>query len=133
MAWVSATDNPIVGCGQKSVTFWADIHARYSKLQERSTSPETKFPRARNQLNGRFLRHIHVNVNVFNRHYKKAAENIPSGNSTTVESFMKRAMEAYQQDQVRPFWFSLCVPILHKIPKFDPMTIKIDDNQLVYG
>jgi hypothetical protein len=44
--WVSATDNPIVGCGQKSVTVWAEVHARYSKLQEQSTSPETKFPRA---------------------------------------------------------------------------------------
>jgi hypothetical protein len=131
MAWVSATDNPIVGCGQKSVTFWADVHARYSKLQERSTSPETKFPRAWNQLKGRFLRHIQVNINVFNRHYKKAAENIPSGNNTTVDSIMKRAMEAYQQDQGKPFRFSLCVPILYKIPKFDPMTIAIDDNQLV--
>jgi hypothetical protein len=78
-----------------------------------------------------YLQHIQVNVNVFNRHYKKTAEDIPSGNSTTVESIMEWAMEAYQQDQGKPFWFSLCVPILHKIPQFDPMTIEIDDNQLV--
>jgi hypothetical protein len=132
MAWVSATDNPIVGCGQKSVTFWADVHARYSKLQERSTSTETKFPRAWNQLKGRFLRHIQVHVNVFNRHYKKAAENIPSGHNSTVDSIMVRAMEEYQLEQGKPFRFSLCVPILHKIPKFDPMTIEIvDENQQV--
>jgi hypothetical protein len=130
IAWVSATDNPIVGVGQKAITFWSDVHARYTKLQEKSPSPETKFPRAWNQLKGRFLRHIQVQVNVFNRYYKKSAENIPSGNSSTVCSIMERAMEDYQIDQGKPFRFSLCVPILHKIPKFDPMTIELlDDNQ----
>jgi hypothetical protein len=130
VAWVSATDNPVVGVGQKAITFWADVHGRYCKLQEKSVSPETKFPRSWNQLKGRFLRHIQLNVNVFNRYYKKAADNIPSGHNSTVSSIMDRAMEEYQVDQGKPFRFSLCVPILHKIPKFDPMTSEVlADNQ----
>jgi hypothetical protein len=44
VAWVSATDNPIVGVGQKSCTFWGDVHKRYCQLQEKYVSPETKFP-----------------------------------------------------------------------------------------
>jgi hypothetical protein len=27
IAWVSATDNPIAGVGQKAITFWSDVHA----------------------------------------------------------------------------------------------------------
>jgi hypothetical protein len=119
VAWVSATDNHIVGVGQKSHTFWGDVHKRYCQLQEKSVSPETKFQRSWNQLKGRFLRHIQLNVNVFNRYYKKAADNIPSGNSSTVTAIIDRAMEEYQKHQGKPFRFSLCVPILHKIPKFD--------------
>jgi hypothetical protein len=76
------------------------------------------------------LCHIQVQVNVFNRYYKKAAENIPSGNGDTVSSIMERAMDEYQLEQGKPFRFSLCVPILLKIPKVDPMTIElVDDNQ----
>jgi hypothetical protein len=132
VAWVSATDNPVVGVGQKALTFWADVHGRYCKLQEKSVSPETKFPRSWNQLKGRFLRHIQLNVNVFNRYYKKAADIIPSGHNSTVSSIMDQAMEEYQQDQGKPFRFSLCVPILHKIPKFDPKSCELlADNQPV--
>jgi hypothetical protein len=36
IAWVYATDNPIVGVGQKAITFWSDVHSQYTKLQERS-------------------------------------------------------------------------------------------------
>jgi hypothetical protein len=123
-AWVSASDNPIVGVGQKSTSFWADVHSRYCKLQERSSSPETKFPRTWNQLKGRFLRHIQVHVNVFNRFYKRAADNIPSGSGSTVTSIMERAMADYLEELSKPFRFSQCVPILHKLPKFDPMANK---------
>jgi hypothetical protein len=122
-AWVSATDNSIVGVGQKALTFWADVHARYCTLQERSLSPETKFPRTWNQLKGRFLRHIQINVNLFNQYYKKAAENIPSGTGSTVPIIMERAIKAFQLEQGKPFRFSQCVTFLHKIPKFDPITI----------
>ena len=64
-AWVSATENPIVGNGQKAATFWADVHSRYCLLQQRSPSRDVKFPRSWNQIKGRFLRHIQVNVGVF--------------------------------------------------------------------
>jgi hypothetical protein len=113
--------------GQKSHTFWADVHSRYARLQEKSVSPETKFPRTWNQLKGRFLLYIQVQVNVFNRYYKKAAKTIPSGNASPVSSIMHRAMEQYQLEQGKPFRFLLCVPILHKIPKFNPMTIEVVD------
>jgi hypothetical protein len=130
IAWVSASDNSLVGCGQKAAVFWTDVHTRYCQLQEKSVSPETKFPRTWNQLKGRFLRHIQLNINAFNKYYKKAADNIPSGNCCTVDAIMERAMADYQVDNKKPFRFSACVPILHVIPKFDPMVVTIiDDNQ----
>jgi hypothetical protein len=82
-----------------------DVLIRYSKLQEPSSSPETKFPRAWKQLKGRFLQHIQVNVNVFNRHYKKAAENILSGNSSTVDTIMNRSMEGTNKSRANLFGF----------------------------
>jgi hypothetical protein len=130
VARVSATDNPVVGVGQKVITFWANVHGRYCKFQERSVSPETNFPRLWKQLKGWFLCHIQLNVNVFNRSYKKAADNILSGHNSTVTLIMDQAIEELQKDQGKPFPFSLCVPILHKIPKFDPMTAELlADNQ----
>jgi hypothetical protein len=53
MAWVSASDNSIVGTGQKAKVFWADVHSRYCALQERSLSSEVGYPRSWNQLKGR--------------------------------------------------------------------------------
>jgi hypothetical protein len=130
IAWVSATDNSLVGCGQKAIVFWNDVHTRYTKLQEKSVSIETKYPRTWNQLKGRFLRHIQVNVNIFNKYYKKAAENIPSGHSCTTDAIMERAMEEYQLENKKPFRFAACIPVLHIIPKFDPMVVTVnDDNQ----
>jgi hypothetical protein len=56
---------------------------------------------------------------------QKPAEDIPSGNGDTVSSILERAMDEYQLEQGKLFHFSLCVPILHKIPQFDPVTIKL--------
>jgi predicted RNA-binding protein with TRAM domain len=95
IAWVSATENPIAGVGQKAGTFWADVHQKYLKLQERSTSTETKYPRTWNQLKGRFLRHFQVNVSLFNKYFNRAKENIPSGNASTFDAIMERAMDDF--------------------------------------
>jgi hypothetical protein len=103
IAWVSATENPIAGVGQKAGTFWADVHQKYLKLQERSTSTETKYPRTWNQLKGRFLRHIQVNVSLFNKYFKRAKENIPSGNASTFDAIMERAMDDFQSEQGKTF------------------------------
>jgi hypothetical protein len=71
-----------------------------------------------------------VNVNSFNKYFKKAAENIPSGHSCTKDAIMERAMDEYQLDNKKPFCFVACIPVLHIIPKFDPMVVTLnDDNQ----
>ena len=119
-AWVSASENPIVGNGQKAATFWADVHSRYCLLQQKSSSEEVSFPRSWNQIKGRFLRHIQLNVQVFNRYYKRAKDTLPSGTPEIEEEIMKLARAEYEEMEKKPFRFSVCVPILHSIPKFDP-------------
>jgi hypothetical protein len=125
-AWVSASENPVVGNGQKAATFWADVHSRYCLLQEKSESIEVNYPRSWNQIKGRFLRHIQVNVGVFNRYYKRAKDTLPSGEPETPENLMELAMNEYASDQKKPFRFALCVPILHALPKFDPFLLDTD-------
>lgn len=130
-AWVSATENPIVGNGQKSATFWNDVHSRYCLLQEKSLSADTtNVERSWNQIKGRFLRHIQPGVYAFNRYYKKAKEIVPSGTPDIEEEIMKRAMEEYAMDEATSFKFPLCIPILHTIPKFfDPFTEEEGDEE----
>jgi hypothetical protein len=128
-AWVSATENPIVGSGQKAAVFWGDVHARYLLLQAKSRSINTTVDRSWNQVKGRFLRHIQPNVSVFNRYYKRAKDTIPSGTPDIEEEVMKIAMEDYQKDNKKKFRFALCVPILHTIPKFCPTQQLVDEEE----
>jgi hypothetical protein len=67
-------------------------------------------------LKGQFLRHIQLNINAFNKYYKKTADNIPSGNCCTVDAKMERAIADYQDDNKKPFCFSACVPIYMLFP-----------------
>jgi hypothetical protein len=91
---------------------------------------KNKIPKNKESAKRLILQHIQLNVNALNKYYKKAAENIPAGHSCTVDSIMEGAMEKYQQDNKNQFQIFSCIPILHIIPKFDPMVITIiDDNQ----
>jgi hypothetical protein len=129
MAWVSATENPIVGSGQKAAVFWGDVHSRYLLLQARSQSANVGNHRSWNQVKGRFLRHIQPNVSVFNRYYKRAKDTLPSGTPDIEEEIMKIAVEDFYQDNKKRFKFALCVPILHQIPKFCPIQQLADEEE----
>ena len=122
-AHVNRSENSLAGVSKKSKVFWEDVTARYAILQEKSTSEHTKHERTWNQLKGRFLRQIQPAVSAFNRYYKKEKDTIPSGHPDIEEAIMEMARELWQENHPKghKFKFSLCVPILHKLPKFDPM------------
>ena len=122
-AYINRSENSLAGVSKKSKVFWEDVTARYAILQEKSTSEHTKHERTWNMLKGRFLRQIQPAVSAFNRYYKKAKDTIPSGHPDIEEAIMEMARELWQENHPKghKFKFSLCVPILHKLPKFDPM------------
>jgi hypothetical protein len=123
-AWCAASVNPVKGCNQKAHEFWQCVQKDYELLQVRAVNDGDQSIvscyREWAQLKTRFMRHIQPNVNSFNRQYKWAYDHLPSGTPKTVPNVMKLAMQVYKQEYGHEFRFELCVPVLHKMPKFDP-------------
>ena len=78
----------------------------------------------------RFQRQIQKKMNVFNQYFRAIKLEKPSG--TPDSEIIDKAIEQYEEELDKPFPFKDCVPILHEMPKFDPMielpVIEIDDT-----
>jgi hypothetical protein len=124
-AWVYAAEDPIKGCNQKGFEFWTHVQESYGLLQAKEPPPADAAgtPRGWMQLKTRFLRHIQPTVNSFNRHYRWAYTNLPSGTPRTFENFMALAKKLYKEEFGTEFKFDLCIPILHETPKFNPFAV----------
>jgi hypothetical protein len=119
-AWHSATVNPAIGNNQRGETFWADVHLKYGHCRVAAVDTDVWTLRSMEMLKTRFMKCIQPTVSLFNKYYKRANDNIPSGHPELHEEIMKLAMAEYEVVEGRPFLFELCVPILHLVPKFDP-------------
>jgi hypothetical protein len=79
----------------------------------------------------RFQHKIQKKMNVFNKYFRQVNIEKPSG--VPYEEYIEHACTKYQEDLDEPFPFKDCVPILHQMPKFDPMIeveeIVIEDNE----
>ena len=131
-AFVNVSTNPVSGTGQKAKHFWGSIKDVFDALYISENVQETdgKVYRDQDALMNRFKRHIQKKVNVFNKYFKIVKQEGPSG--TPYTEYIRLAMEKYLEEEGRPFLFEDCVPILHQMPKFDPMIeveeIEIDDD-----
>ena len=90
-AWVSSSMNSIDGTGKKAIDFWATVHAKYELLQLQSTDIRVNHTRDQHQLKTRFLRYIQPNVLKFNKFFKEAKDNVPSGTPDTDIYVMQEA------------------------------------------
>jgi hypothetical protein len=120
-AWVSVSMNSIDGTCKKATDFWNAVHTKYELLQLQSCdSRVNNYARDHNQLKTRFLRYIQPNVLKFNKYYKEAKDNIPSGTPDIEMYIMTEAINKRNMGETKVFYFENCVEILHKVPKFDP-------------
>jgi hypothetical protein len=89
-------------------------------------------------LKGYFLSHLQVNVNIFHKDYKKAAENMPSCHSCTIDSIMEHTMDEQQQENKENHFAFLHVSLLftlfqNLIQWFLPSMMTIKQNNQCNG
>jgi len=131
-AYVNISTNPVAGTGKKAKDFWKSIKETFDALMKAEPPEDNEGIVERDQeaLMNRFKRHIQKKMNVFNKYFKQVKQEGPSG--TPYDEYIDLAMEKYLEEEGRPFPFKECVPILHQMPKFDPMVeveeIVIDDD-----
>lgn len=132
-AYVNASENPRVGVGQKLAEFWGSVKEAFDALyvSEGVEEPLGKEERDHESLMNRFSRQIQPTVNRFNKYFRQIKLEQPSG--TPFSEYIRLAKERYEENEPGKFKFEECVPILHAMPKFDPMAqveeIELDDDE----
>jgi hypothetical protein len=128
-AWVAISADPVKGCNQKGHEFWAAVLNHYEYLQEKEEATldaDISCKRGWLQLQVRFNRHVQPLMNKFNKHYRWAYYNLPSGTPKTVDNYIKLGKESFFAEYKFHFKMEMCVPILHKSPRFDAFIAAID-------
>jgi hypothetical protein len=121
-AFVNVSENPIKGNNQKTDTFWTSIHEHFAKLYDEETEDKVEGcggDRTAHSLMNRFQRQIQKNVNTWNGHYKQIKSTPQSG--VNEEGYIEQANELFNEIEGKQFKFDKCIPILHQMPKFNPM------------
>ena len=123
MAFVHVTVDPIRGVGQKSETFWTRVHEKFCLLQQKEL-PVIGFDiivRTRDSIEQRWKKRISRSVQLWNKHYRQLKGMQKSG--WNEDKYIEEASALYKSDTGETFRFAKCVPVLHKLPKFDPMVL----------
>jgi hypothetical protein len=127
-AYVSVSEDAILGTYQKGAAFWAKIFEKYNELPD-NDDPDGEYTGGRKvvSVNNRFSRKIQPNVTKFNVLYKKAKTPLESGK--TEDDYKNDSLAPFEEHFGKPFKFIDCLPILWQIPKFDPMTDEHSDEE----
>jgi len=125
-AYVNATTNSVCGTDQKLKDFWKDIKSKFDALCVSEQVEEDREERNWEALHVRYTKKIQPQVLLFNPFYKRIADCPPSG--TTKDDWPRLAANEFSKAKDSDFKFLHCVPILHQLAKFDPMT---DDDQVI--
>ena len=120
-AWVNISEDPVVGADQKKDQFWARIHQKMYQIYNKDVEvkvDDKKWPI--HSIQDRFIK-VEKDVKKFNVFYAQVArEHDKSG--WTPEMIMEAATGLYLQHEGRPFKSQLCARILHKSPKYNPLS-----------
>ncbi len=133
-AYVNVSEDPIKGTDQKASQLWTNVKQVFDKiLDDELTEEEAKELPERTPTNLQicFNQHIAVGVRDFKTYYRRAHDNLGSGQSPV--DVLKQAVENYLEFEGRPFKFPQCVEILHKMPTFRPVPQKCDELEHVAG
>jgi hypothetical protein len=99
------------------------VHRKFNVLlmEELTKEEYSNLPqRDPGSLMNRFQRQIQKNLNVFNKYYRRVKQEKPSG-TPTEEGMLALVADTFRHEEGYPFIFMKCVPVLHVLPKFNPM------------
>jgi No apical meristem-associated C-terminal domain len=123
-AYVNVTVDPIKGVGQKSDNFWTRVHDRFVILsQKHNIENGIEIPfRNKESIEQRWKKKISKSVQLWNKFYRQVKSVERSG--WNEEKYIEEAGNLYLSEIGEPFKYAKCVPVVHKLPKFDPMVQK---------
>ena len=75
----------------------------------------------RDSIEQRWKKRISKNVQLWNKHYRQLKGMQKSG--WNEDKYIEEASALYKSHTGETFRFAKCVPVLHKLPKFDPMVL----------
>ncbi|KNE94565.1 hypothetical protein PSTG_12117 [Puccinia striiformis f. sp. tritici PST-78] len=121
-AWLETTQDPIVGNGQKSDTFWERIHKYYTELVER-VNREKKNQKSFNQIAICSVGsveccwgHILMFVNKFIGFYSQCEDQLKSGQ--TQDQILSKAKEMFKNQCKMRYNLDHCYVLLKDAQKF---------------
>ena len=122
VAFVNITLDPIKGVGQKSDSFWTRIQEKFCLLQQKELDANDIIICPPNSIEQRWKKTIQKNVQLWNKHYRQLKSVPRSG--WNEEMYTKEASKLFKSETGKQFRLEKCVPILQKLPKFDPMVVQ---------
>jgi hypothetical protein len=119
MALVHVTVDPIRGVGQKSETFWTRVHEKFCLLQQKElvVIGFDIIVWTGDSIEQRWEKRISRSVQLWNKHYRQLKGMQKSG--WNKDKYIEEASALYKSDTGETFGFAKCIPVLHKLPKFD--------------
>ncbi len=117
-AYVNVSTDPTTGNNQKGDTFWARVAAKFAELRDEDDTFDDWPERDGNAVMNRFQRQIQKHTQLYNSFYSRVKAKNKSG--TNEADYIAQAASDYLEAQGKPFPWTHCIEILHKIPKLDP-------------
>ena len=120
-AYTNVSVDPIKGVGQKADTFWTRVHEKFLILsQKHFSNQDHDMPfRTKESIEQRWKKKISKCVQLWNKFYRQLKSVNQSG--WNEDKYIEEAGNLYLSEVGEPFKYAKCVPVLHKLPKFDPM------------
>ncbi|KAI2502811.1 No apical meristem-associated C-terminal domain [Fragilaria crotonensis] len=131
-AYVNVSVDPIKGVGQKADAFWTRVLEKYVILSEKYLADNgVEIPvRNKDSIEQRWKKTISKSVQIWNKFYRQLKSVKRSG--WNEDNYIEEAGNLYKEEVGEPFKYAKCVPILHKLPKFDPMLVLNDSSPSSY-
>ena len=131
-AYVNVSVDPIKGVGQKADTFWTRVLEKYVILSEKYLADNgVEIPvRNKDSIEQRWKKKISKSVQLWNKFYRQLKSVKRSG--WNEDKYIEEAGNLFKEEVGEPFKYAKCVPILHKLPKFDPMFVMNDSSPSSY-
>ncbi len=123
-AWVSVSMDPSVGCNQKKESFWKRVEEKFNLLYDAYEPTEDEGVKAVGgrtaaQIDNRFTKNIRTDIVLFNKYFAQIHIEKPSG--VPFKHHVYLAMDRFMSIENRVFKFESCVPVLHQVPKYNPI------------
>ena len=126
IAYANASEDPITGANQKGTSFWRDICTKFNDLAMEKLPEEHYVARTSDTLKNRFKRVISPTIMQYNKCWKEARTPPKSGWDAT--RYNDKAKKLYLAYFKKRFAHEKCLPVLHKMPKFNPDTMGQDSE-----